>query len=1239
MKILGLDLGTSSIGWSLVEETEHTRNIIAMGSRVIPLSTEDKDEFSSGNTISKNQKRTTKRTQRKGYDRYQLRRSSLQKELEKAGMLPDDTLMKLDALVLWELRAKAVSEKIELRELGRVLLHINQKRGYKSARKDSNKEKKDTDYVAEVKSRHQELVASGLTLGQFFYERIKADRQYRIKQRVYPREAYISEFDMICANQKQYWSTVLTDSYISTLRNEIIFYQRKLKSQKGLVNICEFEGFTIKKETDGIEKKLFVGPRVAPRTSPLFQVAKIWETINNITIRNRRNDLLPLSAEQKQDLFAYLNTHDRMSEKVLFDKLKIKESDGWYGNKQIETGLQGNKTITQFLRFLPIDSKLLEFNLIFETHQKVDTSTGEIREHKIVSPAVIEQPLYKLWHAVYSIEDEANLLKVLKEQFGLEPELAKQITEKIDFASPGFGNKSAKAIRKMLPYLADGLMYNEAAAKAGYNHSNSLTKDEAAQQKIVDQLELLPKNSLRQPVVEKILNQLINLVNSIIDERQGWVSKEERLSNQFEIRIELARELKQSKDERNATFSELKKIERENDNIRKRISEEYSHLGIRPNRANVIKWRLFHEINNEESKLNATCIYCGQHFGLSDALSGNSIDVEHIIPKSLLFDDSQSNKTLSHRSCNEEKKDRTAFDFMASKGDEALKVYIDRVDKLYRNGIIKKGKRNKLLTPGTKIPADFISRQLGETRYIARKAQEILGKVSRQVTSTTGAVTAYLRNKWGWDDVTMNLQLPKYKAFGLAEVRRHAANDGSVVEREVIKGWTKRSDHRHHALDALVVACTRQSFIQRLNTLNAQHTREQMREEISQYRSRLSLLDNFIISKRPFTTQQVQEAVSRILISFKAGKKTTATGSRKIRKAGKSKVVQKGILIPRGALSEESVYGKIKAVERNKPVKYLFENPHLIFKPYIKALVEKRLAEHNGDVKMALRSLKTVPIYLDEAKSKMLQYGTCYQEVTVIRKPVEQLNEKQVKDIIDPVVRRKVEERIAAHNGNIKEAFKNLQQNPIWFNEAKRIPIKTVRWNSGLAAVEPIKSDSPSLGFVKPGNNHHLAFYRDQQGVTQAHVCSFWHAVERKKFKIPVVITSPTEIWTDILKQPERFPQQFLNKLPHDDWTLIESLQVNEMFVLGMNLEMLQNAIRHRDIEKISDALYRVQKLSLKGNGQIDFWFRHHLETELDDSGEAKLARRFYNIQSIPAFERLRPIKVRVNNLGAIMLA
>ncbi|NSW45434.1 MAG: type II CRISPR RNA-guided endonuclease Cas9 [Bacteroidales bacterium] len=1232
-KILGLDLGANSIGWALIEETENNSKIIAMGSRIIPLNPDDKDEFMQGNAISKNQKRTEKRTQRKGYDRYQLRRKALTEVLLKNNMF-DPNLFNLKQLELWGLRAKAVNEKISLTELGRILYHLNQKRGYKSPTKASSLEKKETEYVQEVKNRYQLIKEQNLTIGQKFYEELKQNPYYRTKEQVFPREAYIEEFDKIIECQKKYYPHVLTEELVNKIKNEIIYYQRPLKSQKGLVCVCEFEGRRI--IING--KEIFVGPKVAPKSSPIFQITKIWETINNLKLKNKNGEQINIPIDKKRAIFEYLDKNEKLTTNELFKILEIKKEDGWYGNKQINNGIQGNITKVKILKALEgqeFDAHILQFNIeINEFHEEVslvDTKTGEYitTNKKVVLHNIEQEPFYQLWHTIYSIDGTQECKQALIKKFNLSEQLAEKLAN-IDFKTSGYGNKSVKAMRKILPYLMDGYNYSNACSLAGYNHSFSLTKEELLQNQLKDKLELLPKNSLRQPIVEKILNQLINLVNEIIDENRGWVTRQDRISNNFEIRVELARELTSSKEERNEAFKLQREREKQNKIIAERLEKEY---GLKPTRNNIIKWRLFHEITNEqEARINAICIYCGQPFGFSDALTGNNIDIEHIIPKSLLFDDSQNNKTLSHRHCNAAKGQNTAYDYMKSLGDDKFNEYIERVDKLFKDKLITKSKRDKLLMPASKIPKDFISRQLRESQYIARKAKQILGAICYNVCSTSGSITEHLRRIWGWDDVLMELQLPKYRAVGLTEIIEIEI-DGQIHQKEVIKGWTKRDDQRHHAIDALVIACTQQGFVQRINTLASQTTKTEMLAELENqtetYKKKLSLLDKYLISKRPFTTQQVKEKVANILVSYKAGKKVATYSVRKINQNGKKVIVQQKIITPRGPLSEESIYGKIKIIEKDKDVKYLFENYELIINQHVKQLVLERLQFYQFNSKKALASLKNAPIYLDPDKKVKLEKAHCYKEEYVIKYPLQTIKPKDANSIVDKKIRELVTQRLEQYKDKEKEAFKD----PLYLDDKKTIPIKTVRCFTGLTKVEPIKKDENGndIGFVKPGNNHHIAIYTDQNGNKYEHVCTFWHAVERKKYGIPIIIYDTQEVWNKILNQNHSFPQSFIEKLPNDQWTLLFSMQLNEMFLLGLKNEDIKQCIDTQNYSKLSEHLYRVQKIAQK-----NYMFRHHLETQINDSAEAKLSKRFYLIQSINALYDLNPIKVKIDLLGQI---
>ena len=1219
-RILGLDLGTNSIGWALVEVDEdgNVIRIIGMGSRIIPLSPDDTNEFTAGKSITKNKKRTEKRTTRKTFDRYQLRRLLLTMELRNVNMLPSEDLIKLPVLDLWQLRAKAATKgcRLTLPELGRVLYHLHQKRGYKHAKSDEYSDKNQREYVANVNDRYKNIKQLGKTIGQFFADKLRENEvvtdkgkyyTYRIKDHVFPRKAYEEEFDQIMECQREFYPEILNDEFINRVRNEIIYYQRKLKSCKHLVSLCEFEK---RAYTNKNGKIVYDGPKVAPRTSPLFQVCKIWESINNLKIKNRNNDELYITKEQRFAMFDFLNNHEKMTLADMYKILKINKSDGWWCGKAIGKGVQGNVTKMQLKKVLSnyadVD-RLLKFDLEIIDTDKFDEETGEV--FRIVSQEYEKEPLYRLWHTLYSIQDKDELKKVLHKNFGITDELTIDSLFALDFIKPGYGNKSSKFIRRILPYLQDGLMYSEACEYVGINHSNSITKAENDARELLSKLPQIKKNELRQPVVEKILNQMINVVNALTD-KYGEID---------EMRVELARELKQSREEREETDKNNRKRQKENESYANMIEE----CGVRPSRTRILKYRLW----NESKK---TCFYCGKVVDLSEFLNGYDVEVEHIIPKALFFDDSFFNKVCACRKCNAEKKERTAFDYMSSKGEVALNEYVRRVEESYNGKNISKIKRERLLTPVDKIPTDFINRQLRETQYIAKKSVEILKQVCRNVWTTSGSVTDFLRHNWGYDEVLHTLNFERYKAGGLAEIVEFE-HKGQKHITERIKDWSKRLDHRHHAVDALVIACTKQSYIHRLNNLNTE--RDAMFMDVNsqnvEWKEKYSLLEKWIKLQPHPSVEDVTEKVSEILVSFKSGKKVATIGKRFVYKKGKKVVVQNGIIVPRGSLCEESVYGQINIIDKNKPVKYLFENPSLIIKPYIKIAVEERLKQYGEDVKKAISSLKEEPIYLRKDKSVVLEYATCYKKEYVKKYDLNSIKAKDVDSIVDKHIRELIKRRLEQYNNNEKEAFSK----PLYADEKNMILIRSVRCKTGLATVSPIKynENNEPISFVKPGNNHHIAIYIDKDGKRHEHIVTFWHAVERKKYGIPSLIINPNEVWDYVINMG--LPESFLNCLPDADWKYEISMQQNEMFVLGMNDEDYNDAIRNGDYKTLGKHLYRVQSVS-----ESDYWMRLHVETINDKTLEAATIKKYYRIKSMNSLFNLNPHKVKITILGEVSL-
>lgn len=1147
-KILGLDLGVGSIGWALIETEDNLpQKILGMGSRIVPISKDDSDQFSKGQAITKNADRTARRTARKGYNRYQMRRALLTQSLRNNNMLPER--MDENVIDLWKLRSDAATEghQLTLPQIGRVLYHINQKRGYKHSKADENGDSKQTKYVEAVNQRYKDIQEAHQTIGQHFYLELLRTRvhresgdyyTYRIKDQVFPRAAYIAEFDRIMNVQRVYYPEVLTDEFIDTLRNRIIFYQRPLKSCKHLVSLCEFE-MRPYKTRDG--KIVYGGPKCAPRTSPLAQLCAMWETANNITLTNRNNERFEFSLEQRRQIVDFLCHNKEMKVTHLQKILGISKKDGWYGGKAIGKGIKGNATLNQLREAL--QGKYDQWLEMPIKHiDVVDATTSEV--FWAVSPEVEETPLFKLWHAVYSLQNADELAKTLREKFQITDEAVIEALCKIDFVKPGYANKSNKFIRRLLPYLMEGMMYSEACERININHSNSMTREEREQRPLSARIQLLQKNQLRQPVVEKVLNQMINIVNSLKDQ-YGEID---------EARVELARELKQSRDERESAYKAMGQNERRNKEIAAKIAE----FGIRPSRSRIQKYKMWEESLHQ-------CFYCGKTIDLSEFLNGADVEIEHIIPRSILFDDSFSNKVCACRRCNQEKGNQTAMEYMETKSAEQ-EAYKQRVDEAFTAKRISKTKRDHLLWRKADIPADFIERQLRQSQYIAVKAVEVLQDGIRQVWTSGGSVTDFLRHQWGYDEILHTLNLPRYRQVeGLTEFVdfEHA---GQKHTEERIKNWSKRIDHRHHAIDALTVALTQQGYIQRLNTLEASHDfmEKQVKEAGTKYNEKKSILEKWINEQPHFSVEEVTNAVDGILVSFRAGKRVTTPARRAIYKGGKRVIAQRGIEVPRGALTEETIYGKLGD---KFTVKYSLDHPSM--------------------------------------------------------KP---------ENIVDPTIRALVQKRVAERG---KDAFKD----PLY--SAEGMEIKSVRCYTSLSenGVVPVKYDEAGrpIGYAKKGNNHHIAIYQDKDGQYQEMVVSFWDAVERKRYGVPVVITNPHEVW-DILLNKD-LPQEFLAKLPNDNWQFVLSMQENEMFVLGLEDDEFNEAIERQDYAALNKHLYRVQKISHR-----EYTFRYHTETKVDDKYEGMENGRTTSIslgasipfKSISALLAKFPHKVKVDLLGHI---
>jgi CRISPR-associated endonuclease Csn1 len=1327
-KILALDLGVGSIGWALVSLPENyspgssedgETEIIAMGTRIIPLdSADEKNKFEQGRAIEVNQKRTTKRQMRRGYHRYKMRRISLKNALQTANMFDESLLTteKLSKIELWELRAKATTEQISLVELGRVILHLNQKRGYnqnikgqvedtstKDTKKNSeettdtteettkNKSSKKEGYTDKIDRNSKEL--QGKTIGQKVYEELCHNPDYRTKDTVYYRTDYQHEFKRIMDTQKVFYPNVLTDEFIQKLYN-IIYHQRPLKSQKGLVKLCpSTEKFIKQNNTDKVIK---IGAKVAPKSSPLAEYKKILEAVNNIEIKEfekltqegettentdaketkkkTRVKIVAkrlLNTEEQKKLIDALQSCEKMSRAEILKLLGYSSQRYTLNVEKVE----GNKTRTKLIDILGEDNPLLNFNLKKISRTVINTETGEITEAEQISPDVEKEPFYQLWHIIYSIKNIEECKNALIKRFNFDEETAQKLA-KIEFTkgNSDFTNMSAKVMRHIIPYLEQGLMYNEAMEKAGYKHSKeSRTKEEIQKRELKDALDLIPRNALRQPVVEKILNQMIHLVNEIINPERGWITKEERENGTFKIHIELARELKSGIEERKKIHEFNQKRTKDNENIAKYLTEK----GITRSRNNIIRYRLFRGVNVDEKnkKMHAICLYSGKIFELNQVFDDKVVDKDHIIPQSIYPDDSQGNLVLVYKDENKIKSNKTAYDYMYSKGIPVFEQYLQRIQYAFDSGAITgtqvrnllttlennpnsephqnieikgKGKKGEYAIKVTKLDEEkgFANRDMRETSYITREARRILQDICKDVLSTTGSVTAELRNLWGYNDILPQWHIERLRELKLDNmIEKKVIHDENNQEtyKETIKDWSKRDDHRHHAIDALVVACTTRSIIQRINTLHAKETKDELKKELpeneakkAENNNRMTLLRKWLVKQSIFPHHKVKEKVENILISYKPGKKVATWNKNK--KAGKWDASLKRTLTPRGALHEESYYGRITTFQLNikninKIVEYLTpEKQKLISRKDRKAIFNDNKVQYyiandtKGLVKYLKNTKKIEKIAVYEPKQKY-----------VMRYSVTGINKKDVKKEDDFVDKKVYQLLKSAFPETAKDSDTLKSDISIYIKNLKQKIIRAVRMRTGDAndansAYYPVRYNEKGepITFVRPGNNHHIAIYTDKNGNLQEHICTFWHAVERKKYGFSTLITDPQAVHSNLIEKTD-IPQSFIERLPNPEWKYVLSIQQNEMFIVGMDITQIKNAIQSKNYRLLTKNLYRVQKLSLG-----EYVFRHHLSTRVDDKKSEYIKTQGKTVSSIGALQKVNPIKVRINRLGEI---
>ncbi len=1132
-KVLGLDLGTNSIGWAVIDELSN--KIIGIGSRIFP---EGVNKLGEGEKeLSKNASRTANRGLRKQFFRRRLRKQKLLVLLASQGMcplsaqaitqwkskkrFPEEELRDWLVLNPYELRHKALSEQITLEELGRVFFHLIQRRGFLSNSRSATKsDEKGAIFKGDSKtgkigiSETQESIKD-TTLGSYLYEQLPVENTpfvaelERVRNRYTTRQMYIDEFEMIWDSQSGYHNTLTKElkEIVGGRKAEddfaidgLLFFQRPLKSQKHLVGKCTFENS---------KTKCLV-------SMPQFEQFRSWQFVNTIECNG-----VKLHKEDREKVFELLMTKDKPSFKEV--KKKIGKTDSAYKfNYQDTDKVVGAFTISKLAHKNFFGKRWATFS------QKEQTD---------------------IWHVLNDFDDIEKLKAYALEKWGVDEETATAISKL--HLKDGYASLSLKAITNILPFLEMGFTYDKAVVLGGIknafgqkwkeldedkkslitdNIEDIITKKEkggfiknlkqflkeefgltdkqlkklyhhSASISVSEVLEKLPLGkeadkeiqNLRNPVVITALFEVRRLVNELI----------ERFGAFDEIKIEMARDMKNSKSRRNDIRIENVRLEKVND----KIKGELDYLNQRHTHDNILKYKLWEECQR-------TCPYTGNPIGVAQLFTG-AVQIEHIIPYSRSLDDSFMNKTLCFADENRKKGDQTPFEFYSKQGDAKWDKVKNRVLGLFYDSKEHPKRYYKFKHfAKEKVEVGFIERQLNDTRFISKETKNYLSKVcdKNKITVSPGQATAKLRHLWG-----MNGVLNK---------------EGDEKTRD---------DHRHHAVDALVVACTKRSFVQQMTKWN-RYKREASNKQ-------------FELPWEAFV-QDAEDAVEQILVSHRQVNRVLTTRT-VVTKKGDKTYINKGVGA-RGQLHKETVYGKRQ--------------------------------NNQGE------------------------------EAYHVRKPIESLAKlKQLEKVVDPQIKKLIKARIEVLGGFLGDKKKEeIPKNTFFITNEEGellpqiflpnkngapVPVRKVRMKEVIGKAEQLKEEVN--GYVNPNKNHHVLIYKNEQGEMKEEVVTFWKAVERLQQK------------------------QDLYQLPEDGKEVVETLQINDLFLLNLEKE----TIDWEDKKELKKHLYRVQKFTAG-----DYYFRKHIESSLD----GKLGIAYEYIKGFgtgkTGWQTFNPIKVQVSVSGEVSL-
>lgn len=768
---IGLDIGIASVGWAVLENNSNDEpiRIIDLGVRLF-----DKAEIpKTGESLAG--PRRMARTARRRLRRRKHRLDRIKWLLQQEGLIDIEQFMNryhsANLPDVYRLRYEALERKLKDEEFAQVLLHIAKHRGFKSTRKAETMSKENGAVLKATKENETLMQEKGYrTVGEMLY----CDTEFKIpcawsengyilatrnKSEDYRhtilRSMLVEEVKHIFACQRELGNEKATEKlekkYLEIMESQRSFDMGPGKQPGGKDSPYAMQGFGDRVGMCTLEP----GERRAAKATYTAELFVALQKINHLRLVDKNGDSRELTAEERQTLVQLLHTQKEIKYSIVRSKLDIASEYRFitlnYSSKTKENDEDTLKTTE--------NTKFISMPFYYEMKKRI----GDVIER--LSEAETVEFLDEVGTILtFYKNDDSRTAELLK--LGMEQEDIEKI---LDLNPAKFQHLSLKAMKKIMPYLKDGLTYDKACDEAGYDFKadhngkkSKLLKGDEVQAVIQE---------ITNPVVKRSVSQTVKVVNAII----------QKYGSPQAINIELAREMSKTFDERKKLDNQMKERFSENDKVKKKIEE----LGkVNPTGQDILKYRLWEE-------QQGICLYSGKKIPLEE-LFKPGYDIDHILPYSITFDDSFRNKVLVTSQENRQKGNRTPYEYFGN-DEKRWSEFEARVGSYVRDYRKQQKLLKKHFTEEER--KQFKERNLNDTKYITTVVYNMIRQNlelepyrkpghKKQVTAVNGVVTAYLRKRWGIQ---------------------------SLFE-------TKNRDiDTHHAVDAVVIACCTDGMIHKIS--------------------------------------------------------------------------------------------------------------------------------------------------------------------------------------------------------------------------------------------------------------------------------------------------------------------------------------------------------------------------------------------------------------------------------------